>query len=62
MEPASKVVLYSGASGAVFFGMNANEFAALCGIAIGLIGLVWNMWLGWRRDKRESQAAEARHQ
>lgn len=33
-------VTYSGAGGAIFFGMTANEFAAIGGLCIALIGLV----------------------
>jgi ABC-type proline/glycine betaine transport system permease subunit len=33
-------VTYSGAGGAVFFGMTANEFAAIGGLFIALIGLL----------------------
>lgn len=33
-------VTYSGAGGAVFFGMTANEFAAIGGLCIALIGLI----------------------
>ena len=33
-------VTYSGAGGAIFFGMTANEFAAIGGLCLALIGLV----------------------
>jgi ABC-type proline/glycine betaine transport system permease subunit len=33
-------VTYSGAGGAIFFGMTANEFAAIGGLCIALIGLI----------------------
>lgn len=39
---ASKAT-YAGAGGAVFFGMTANEFAAIGGLIIGLIGLIVNV-------------------
>lgn len=32
-----------GASGAIFFGMTANEFAAIGGLCIGVIGLIVNI-------------------
>lgn len=39
---ASKMT-YAGASGAVFFGMTANEFAAVGGLCIAAIGLIVNI-------------------
>jgi ABC-type proline/glycine betaine transport system permease subunit len=36
-------VTYAGAGGAIFFGMTANEFAAIGGLCIGLIGLIVNV-------------------
>lgn len=33
-------VTYSGAGGAIFFGMTANEFAAIGGLCLALIGLI----------------------
>lgn len=39
---ASKAT-YVGAGGAVFFGMTANEFAAIGGLLIGLVGLIVNI-------------------
>ncbi len=40
----SSVATYGGAGSAVFFGLSANEFGALCGVVIGLVGLVANIW------------------
>lgn len=34
---------YVGSGGAVFFGMTANEFAAIGGLCIGIIGLIVNV-------------------
>ena len=34
---------YVGSGGAVFFGMTANEFAAIGGLCIGIIGLIINV-------------------
>ena len=36
-------ISYGGAGGAVFFGLTANEFAALGGLCIGVIGLIINL-------------------
>jgi len=41
---ASTAATYSGSATAVFFGLTANEFAALGGLAIALIGLLVNIW------------------
>ena len=41
---ASSVATYGGAGSAIFFGLTANEFGALCGVVIGFIGLVANIW------------------
>ena len=41
---AASVATYGGAGSAIFFGLTANEFGALCGVVIGLIGLVANIW------------------
>ena len=36
-------VTYAGSGGAVFFGMTANEFAAIGGLCIAAIGLIINI-------------------
>lgn len=36
-------VTYAGAGSAIFFGMTANEFAAIGGLCIGFIGLIVNI-------------------
>jgi hypothetical protein len=41
---AASVATYGGAGSAIFFGLTANEFGALCGVAIGFIGLIANIW------------------
>ena len=41
---AASVATYGGAGSAIFFGLSANEFGALCGVVIGLIGLIANIW------------------
>jgi hypothetical protein len=40
IERAAQAATYGGAGGAVIFGLSANEFAALAGVVIGLVGLV----------------------
>ena len=44
---ASAKISYGGAGGAVFFGLTANEFAALGGLCIGVIGLIINVIFKW---------------
>jgi hypothetical protein len=54
---ASSVATYGGAGTAVFFGLSANEFGALCGVVIGLIGLVANIYFKYQHlqvAKKES--------
>jgi len=45
---ASSVATYGGATSAIFFGLTANEFGALCGVAIGFVGLVANIWFKYQ--------------
>lgn len=40
IERAAQTATYGGAGGAVFFGMTANEFAAVAGVVIGVAGLI----------------------
>lgn len=44
---ASAKISYGGAGGAVFFGLTANEFAALGGLCIGVVGLIINVIFKW---------------
>lgn len=44
MEKAATAATYGGAGSAVFFGLSANEFAAVGGVVIALIGLLVNVW------------------
>lgn len=44
---ASAKISYGGAGGAVFFGLTANEFAALGGLCIGVVGLIVNVIFKW---------------
>ena len=41
---AASVATYGGAGSAIFFGLTANEFAAICGVVIGVIGLIANIY------------------
>ncbi|MCM0043401.1 MAG: HP1 family phage holin [Burkholderiaceae bacterium] len=44
MEKAATAATYTGAGSAVFFGLTANEFAAVSGVVIALVGLLVNIW------------------
>jgi hypothetical protein len=44
----SSVATYGGAGSAVFFGLSANEFGAICGVVIGFIGLIANIWFKYQ--------------
>jgi hypothetical protein len=54
----SSVATYGGAGSAVFFGLSANEFGALCGVIIGLVGLVANIWFKHQHLKIARKEAE----
>jgi hypothetical protein len=41
---AAAAATYSGSAAAIFFGLTANEFAALGGLAVGVVGLVVTIW------------------
>ncbi len=47
----SSVATYGGSASAVFFGLTANEFAALGGLAIAVIGLLINIWFKYQHLK-----------
>lgn len=52
--------VYSGAASAFFFGLTANEFAALSGVVVAVIGLVIQWFYNRRRDRRETAEHSAR--
>jgi len=60
---ASAVATYGGAGSAIFFGLSANEFGALCGVIIGFIGLVANIYFKYQhlqlaRDQANGNSQE----
>jgi uncharacterized membrane protein len=52
---------YGGSATAIIFGLSANEFAALGGLLIGIVGLVITTWYKHQHLKiaRESSKADA---
>jgi hypothetical protein len=54
----SSVATYGGAGSAIFFGLSANEFGALCGVIIGFVGLVANIWFKHQHLKIARKEAE----
>jgi hypothetical protein len=44
----ASIATYGGAGSAIFFGLTANEFGAICGVAIGLIGLIANIYFKYQ--------------
>lgn len=55
---ASSVATYGGAGSAIFFGLTANEFGAICGVVIGFVGLVANIWFKHQHLKIARKEAE----
>jgi hypothetical protein len=55
---ASSVATYGGAGSAIFFGLTANEFGALCGVVIGAIGLIANIWFKYQHLKLARREAD----
>lgn len=56
-------VTYSGAGGAIFFGLTANEFAALGGLCLAVIGLIVQITfkvMGYVELKRHHERLESR--
>lgn len=50
-----KTASIGGGVSAFFFGLTANEFAALVGVVVGVIGLGVQWYYNRRRDKREQE-------
>lgn len=53
---AASVATYGGSASAVFFGLTANEFAALGGLCVAIIGLLVNIWFKFEHLKIAKQA------
>jgi uncharacterized membrane protein len=50
---------YGGSSAAVIFGLTANEFAAISGVVIALIGLIVNIYFKQQHLKIARASAKA---
>ncbi len=50
---------YGGSATAVFFGLTANEFAALGGLFIALVGLLVNIWFKHQHLQIAKKKAQA---
>ena len=59
MEKAATAATYTGAGTAVFFGLTANEFAAVGGLVIALIGLLVNIWFKHQHLQIAKQSGKA---
>lgn len=55
---AAKVSTYGGSAGAVFFGLTANEMAAVGGLCVAVIGLLVSLFFQLRNDRRNNQRHE----
>lgn len=49
---------YGGAGGAVFFGLSANEFAAIAGVCIALAGFFVNWYYKHKADRRAERGGQ----
>ena len=49
----------AGGAGATFFGVTANEFAALVGVVVALMSFLVSLYFQLRKDKRDKELYEA---
>lgn len=52
---AAKAATYGGGASAFWFGLTANEVAALGGLAVGVIGLCVQVFYNRRKDRRDAE-------
>lgn len=50
-----KAAALGGGASAFFFGLTANELAALVGVLVGIVGLGVQWYYNRRRDRREQE-------
>jgi hypothetical protein len=60
IKTGAAVATYGGSAGAVFFGLKADEFAALAGVVIALLGLIVTWWYKHKHYKLAEHATAAR--
>lgn len=48
---SASIATYGGSATAVFFGLSANEFAAIGGLCVAIIGLIINIWFKYQHLK-----------
>lgn len=60
IEKTAQTAIYGGSGTAVYFGMTANEWAALGGLLVAVIGLAVTWYFQRKRDKREQAEFERR--
>ena len=61
VQKVSAVSMYGGSGAAIIFGLTAQEFAALLGAAVAVIGLIVNVSLNWYYHHRRFQLDLERH-
>lgn len=63
LQKAANAATYGGSGTAVFFGMTANEVAAIGGLLVAIVGLVvsqcMNWWFKWQHLKLARENAKA---
>ena len=48
----------AGGAGATFFGLTANEFAALAGVLLAALGFLMSFYFQFRKDQRDKMLFE----
>lgn len=56
---AATTATYGGSASAVIFGLSANEFAALGGLCVAIIGLLIGTWFKHQHLKIAKQSLQA---
>lgn len=55
VAPVANVATYGGAGGAIIFGLRADEFAAIAGVVIGLLGLLLKGYYERKRTRLQEE-------
>ncbi len=56
-EKAALTAMYGGGGSALIFGLSANDFFALVGAVVAVVGLVANLWFKYQHLKIAREAA-----